>query len=201
MRVPSAEHHAQIAGEFLHAQRAQHHFGMGTRQRDDAAHAEEVRRDEHVGVQHMAVQNLAVEDQLAQQLGLLGQLHAQRRFQRLQRRHLVAHRADAADARGDVRHFRVRPPAQHRLEEARRLDDLQFAAFQLAVLGIDDDVAVAFDAGDVVNVNLDFAHMFSPLKADDNPPYRPLDSHRDFVPSSESDGRLAFSACASRCIN
>jgi hypothetical protein len=40
------------------------------------------------------------------------------------RAHLVGHRADPADARGDVRRFGVLPPAQERLEEPRRLVDL-----------------------------------------------------------------------------
>ena len=47
----------------------------------------------------------------------------------------------------------IGPAAQHGLEEARRLDDVEPAFFQHAVGDFDDDVAVAFDAGYVMYID------------------------------------------------
>ena len=57
----------------------------------------------------------------------------------------VADGADAADAAGDPRGLLVGPVLQQDLEEARRLDDLQVAPREAAVLEVDDDVAVPLD--------------------------------------------------------
>ncbi len=78
--VASGDGDAQVARQFLHAQGAQYHVPVADSQRDNAADAQEIGRDQHIDVQDVAVQDLAVEDQLAQQLDLLAQLHAQRIF-------------------------------------------------------------------------------------------------------------------------
>ena len=44
-------------------------------------------------------------------------------------------------------------PDQHRLKEPGRLDNLPAGLFELPVLDPDRDVAVAFDPGDVVDID------------------------------------------------
>ena len=63
-------------------------------------------------------------------------------------------RADAADAADDGLDIVVAAAAHHGLEEARRFGHLPLASFDLAVVDVDDDIAVAFDAGDVMNVDV-----------------------------------------------
>ena len=66
----------------------------------------------------------------------------------------MADGADAADARGDGRHFGEVPADHHRLEETGRLGHLPFDFLDRAVVDIDMDVAVAFDTGDMVHVDV-----------------------------------------------
>ena len=70
----------------------------------------------------------------------------------MDRAHLVGDRADAADARGDVRRLGELASAQERLEEARRLEYAQLGAPHLAVADGDGERPLAFDAGDVVSI-------------------------------------------------
>ena len=62
--------------------------------------------------------------------------------------HLVGDRADAADARGDVGRLGEAAAAQERLEEARRLEDVQLDVVDLAVADPDVQRALALDAGE-----------------------------------------------------
>jgi hypothetical protein len=57
-----------------------------------------------------------------------------------------------------MRGVQVGPPAQHGLEEARRLDDLQIALFEHAVLDVHDDVAVALDARHMMDIDFQRGH-------------------------------------------
>ena len=61
---------------------------------------------------------------------------------------LVGDRADAADARGDVGDLGVLPAPQERLEEARRLVDLQLARATAVVVDDDAQRALALDPGE-----------------------------------------------------
>src|SRR5581483_7327144 len=63
---------------------------------------------------------------------------------------LVRDRADAADARRDVRRLEVRAAAKERLEEARRLEDPQLDVLDLVAVELDGHRALALDAGEVV---------------------------------------------------
>ena len=67
--------------------------------------------------------------------------------------HLVGDRADAADAGGDVRRFRVGTPAQECLEEPRRLEDAKLRVAHLAVADDDGQRALALDAREVVDLD------------------------------------------------
>ena len=67
--------------------------------------------------------------------------------------HLVGHRADAADARGDVRRLRVGAAAQESLEEARRLEDAELRALDGAVADHELEPRFALDAREVVDLD------------------------------------------------
>ena len=145
--VASGNGGAQVAGQLFHPQSAQHHVPVAGGQRDDAADAQEVGRDQHIGMQDMAIQNFTVEDELAQQLDLLAQLDAQRIFGGAQRGGGMTGRANATDTAGDMRGFGIVAAAQHGFEEAGRFDHLETAFFQLAVRDLDHNIAVTFDSG------------------------------------------------------
>ena len=57
-----------------------------------------------------------------------------------------------------MRSLMIGLPQQHSFEITRRFDNLQIALFQLAVLHIDNQIAVAFNAGNMVNV---YFYVFS----------------------------------------
>ena len=107
--------------------------------------AEEIRRVQHVHVQHVAFDPLAAIQQPAQRADLRRDGDAERVLHRVHRAHLVGDRADAADAGGDVRHFHAGTAAQEGLEEPRRFEDAQLGVAQLAVLDHQAQRALAFD--------------------------------------------------------
>ena len=87
--------------------------------------AEEVGRVQQVDVQRVTFDPLSAVEQPAKIGDRSGDLDPAGRLDRQACAHLVGHRADPADARGDVGRLGVPPPAQERLEEPGRLVDLQ----------------------------------------------------------------------------
>src|SRR3954468_23392493 len=71
----------------------------------------------------------------------------------MNRAHLVSHRADAADAGGDIRGFAKVPPAQQCLEEARRLEYLKAHVGHPAALDLDVQATLALDTGQVTDID------------------------------------------------
>ena len=70
--------------------------------------------------------------------------------------------ADAADAAGDMLGFKNRAAPDHPFKKAGRLNDLQLAGLQFAVFDVNHDVAVAFDSGQILDINANvswFAHV------------------------------------------
>ena len=55
MRVPPADQGAQVAGSFFHPERPSQNFRRALGQRDDAAYPQQVRRDEQVDMQNVAI--------------------------------------------------------------------------------------------------------------------------------------------------
>jgi hypothetical protein len=53
-----------------------------------------------------------------------------------------------------MRRLVIGPAAQHGLEKARRLHDLELAAFQLAAAEFDHQISVPFDPGEVMQVDV-----------------------------------------------
>ena len=65
--------------------------------------------------------------------------------------HLVSHRADPANAGGDVRHFLEVAPAQKGLKEAGWLEDVQLDVTQFATFGADIEAPFAFHPREVLD--------------------------------------------------
>jgi hypothetical protein len=121
------------------------------RELDRALVAQKVRQVEHEDVQRVALDPLAAVEEPAQRSQLSVDLDAACLLHRLHRAHLVGDRADPADAGGDVRRLGEGAPAQERLEEARRLVDLQLDVVDAAVSDRHQHRALALDAGEVVS--------------------------------------------------
>jgi hypothetical protein len=66
----------------------------------------------------------------------------------------VADRADAADAGHDGLDVIVAATPNHRFKEPRRFGNLPFAFFNRPVSDIDHDIAVALDAGNMMDINI-----------------------------------------------
>jgi hypothetical protein len=116
-------------------------FGIRGSDADDVAPAgialeaeEQVGRREMEEMQGMRLQDLAVMHQAAQLLGARRQpLCADHAVERLGRRQMVRHRADAAQPLHHHRHFPVRPTLDELLEAAE-FDDVQAHLLHLIVL-------------------------------------------------------------------
>ena len=98
-------------------------------------------------MQRVGLDPLAAVKQPPQRAQLALHADAAGRLERVDRAHLVGDRADAADARGDVRHLAEVPPAQERLEEARGLVDAELDVAHLAAAQLDGEAALALHAG------------------------------------------------------
>ena len=114
---------------------------------------EEVRRVQQVDVQGVALDPLAAVDEPAQVQDRRGDNGTAGVLDGLARAHLVGDRADPADPRGDVRRLGVPAPAQQRLEEPRRLVDVEPGLGDLAVADDDLQAALALDPGQRLDVD------------------------------------------------
>ena len=108
---------------------------------------------EHEDVEGVALDPLAAVEETAERPQLPADLDAAGLLHRLHGAHLVRDRADPADAGGDVRRLGERAAAQERLEEARRLVDVELHLGHAAVLDLDEHRALALDAGEVVGLD------------------------------------------------
>ncbi len=150
--APADEVHDVVAG-FLHLEPAAHGVAVVARHVDRALVAEEIGRVQHVDVQHVALDPFAAIEQPPQLAQRPGDRDAERVLHRMHGAHLVGDRADAADARHEVRRLGEGAAAQERLEEARRLEDRELGRFHLAVAHDDLERAFAFDAGQIVDLD------------------------------------------------
>ena len=135
---------------FFSAQPALDDLRSVARELDRPVVAEEVGRVEHVDVERVAFDPLAAVQKPPQHADRLGDLDAADLLHRVDRAHLVRDGADAADARRDVRRLEEGAPAEHRLEEPRRLEDPELDVLDVAVREADGHRALALDSGEVV---------------------------------------------------
>ncbi len=157
--MPAPDEAAKVIAQALESQRDQHQLLVGFHERKDAPHPQEVRSRQEENVEHMALDLLPVEQQFAQLLRLGGRFDPGPALQGVQRGGGMAARADAADATCQVGGFVPSATPKHRFEEAGRFDDLEAEIRDLTLSGADHDVAVAFDAGEMVNIQVDIGHV------------------------------------------
>src|SRR5579872_2368834 len=98
---------------------------------------------EKVNVQGMALDPLAAVQQPAQGSQGSADGGTARRLDCMHRTHLVGNGADSTDTRCYVGCFGVGAPAEQRLEESRRLEDLEGNILDLAVFHPDVERALA----------------------------------------------------------
>jgi hypothetical protein len=67
--------------------------------------------------------------------------------------HLIGDRTNAADPRDDIRNFGQVAASQKCLEQARRLEDLQFDVRHLVAFELDEKPAFAFDSREIGNLD------------------------------------------------
>jgi hypothetical protein len=108
---------------------------------------------QHVNVQNMALDPFTAVDEPPEIADRAGHGDAECVLHRVHRAHLVGDRADAADARGDVGGFGEGAAAQESLEEARRLEDVEFCAHDLPIAHYDPEPAFALDAGEIIHLD------------------------------------------------
>ncbi len=155
MDRPSTDHlHDPVAG-LLEVQHLGHQLGLVTGDRDPGVDAEEVGCVEERHVQHVALDPLAAVEQAPQVADRPVDGHAGEAFDRVGGAHLVRHRADPADPRGDVDGLVVGTAAQERLEHARRLVDLELHVLDHAVAHDDVHRPFTLDAGERRHVQVE----------------------------------------------
>src|ERR1035441_1451413 len=123
---------------------------------------QQVRRGEMEKAQRVALHELRAVDQLAQFYRRGRRGHGHDRVARFGRRQQMAHRADAADARRDRRHF-VIGPAFGEFFETAHLGHMKVRVGDMArIVQVDIDLGVPFDARDGVDDK--FSHDVAPTR-------------------------------------
>ena len=143
---------------------------VGGGELDGVVEPEKVRRVQEVDVQRVALDPLAAIQEPTQVRDLLRHGDTARVLDGLARRHLVGDRADAADPGGDIGRLLVAAPAEERLEEPWRLEDLELNRFELAVCHPHVQGSFALDAGKSVDV--DRPYLGGPIRHVGAPPLR-----------------------------
>ncbi len=150
--APAQQRHDLIA-DLLELQAAAHRVAMIAREIDGALIAEEIRRMQHIDVEHVALDPFAAIEQAPQVAQRAVHADAEGVLHGVDRAHLVGDRANAADAGGDVRRLGEGAAAQERLEEARRLEDGELGAAHLAVTHDDLERSFALDAREIIDLD------------------------------------------------
>ena len=118
---------------------------------DGVGAAEEVRGVQQVDVERVALDPLAAVEEAAQGGDPVVHRRSAGVLHRRAGAHLVGDRADAADARRDVRRLAGTPPLQHGLEEPGRLEDGEGDVPDDAVAHLDAERSLALDPGQALH--------------------------------------------------
>jgi hypothetical protein len=147
MNRTTAEDVEQLVAVFLHPQAAIQFVGKLRRHIEAGVESEEVGRVQQVDVQGVALDPLAAIEQAAQAADFRRHGDAERGLQRVNAAHLIRDRTDAADPGRDVGHVLQGASAEQRLEQPRRLVNLESNVFHVLAAHLDVQSAFAFDAG------------------------------------------------------
>jgi iron complex transport system ATP-binding protein len=142
--------------DLLDLEAAAHALGVALRELGHVVGAEKIGRVQHHHVQHVALDPLAAVEEAPQRAQRPIDAHTEGVFDRVAGAHLVGHRADAADAGGEVRGLGAVPPAQHRFEEPRRFEEPEARVGDRVPVEGEGEGAFALDARELVD--LDRAH-------------------------------------------
>ena len=143
-----------VAG-LLEVQHLGHQLRFVPGDRDPGVDTEEVGGVQEGHVQHVALDPFAAVEQAPQLADRSVDRDAGEAFHGVGRGHLVGDRADPADPRRDVDRLVVRPAAEERFEQARRLVDLELDVVDDAVSHDNVHGALALDAGERRDVEVD----------------------------------------------
>ena len=153
MDLASPQDADDLVAEFLQPQGHLDFLLVGGGHFDDVLVAEEIGGVEAEDMQGVGFDPLAAIEEPAQGADLRMDGQAPGPLYGVGGGHLVSDGADAADAGGDIDGFGGHTPAQEGLEKARRLIDLKLDVLQFAGLDLDVQRALAFDAGETVDLN------------------------------------------------
>ena len=153
-----AHFRAKLVAQSLQRQRLLEKLRHLVSQGKHAFVAQKVRRGEHEQVRSVVLQVRPIHQKVAQSARAVGHLDAKDALNGQKIGDHMARRADAANARGDVGNLFEAPSAHHALEQARRLHDVHLNGFDLSPVDDHVHVAVALDAGDMVDLNRGFRH-------------------------------------------
>ena len=170
---PPSRREDLVAG-LLQAQPALHRGAVLFRQGHHALAAEEVGGGEHVDVQGMALDPFPAVVEPPQGPYRRIDRNLEKALEGVDGAHLIRDRTDSADPGGDVRGLAGVPAAQERLEEARRLEDLEAQVDDLAAVDGEVQRSLALDARQIVDP--------------DGPSLAPFRSHR-WLPAGDARSR------------
>ena len=140
-----------VAG-LLEAESAVDQLLVISRQLDGTRIAQEVGRVEEVDVEGVALDPLGAVEEPSEGADLGMDRDVEEVLERVDRAHLVGHRADAADPGDDVDDLVRRPADDERLEVAGRLEDREVGLLDHAVADAQMERALALDAGQVLDL-------------------------------------------------
>ena len=153
MRCPSPQEFQQRVAHLLEAQAPLDFAPVVSGHRHRALVPQEIRSVEQIDMQGVALDPLRAVEQPAEHADLRTGPDPQSRFQRMDSAHLVSHRTDPADARGNVGHFLEMAPAQESFKKAGRLEDVQLDVAQFPALGANIEATFTFHPCEVFNLN------------------------------------------------
>jgi len=110
----------------------------------------------------MRLHNLTHMHQFAQQFSRAGRRAAHHRVASFSRRQVMAHRADAADARGNVGHFKDHAAFAEFFKTAEFVHMQVRVIHRAIIVHADGDLGVPFNPGDGLNRNF-LCYHFLPL--------------------------------------
>ena len=150
MNFTAAHHGHDVVADLLEPQRGANEIAVILRHVDCTVVTEEVRRMQHVDVEHVAFDPFATIEKPAQLAQRSVNLDTENLLHRVHRTHLVGHRADTADASRDVGCFHIGTAAQKRFVETRRFKDPEFCSLHSAIANDHLECAFALHAGEIV---------------------------------------------------